>query len=378
MLHFCRYFAKCSNLPEFNISHELITNKLNSNTARLKRGLSQMSKLLVNDLSEPAEKYKKTLFEKRTAENDLKLLSFPKDLSKKLRCNGFTLRTVEEQVANEQIAISPSRFALIEQITFKSKLVERRHNESSIAKHKETSDCTSVKSILIEALLLKLENISQLVQNVDSIASQDEMDHVCRPPQSNKPELKQAERKNVLPQRTMSIMGSSPFLDATFVDDDGVTVEIISSTRPNTMKKDNSAYRPLTKDKSLRFAKRANLIINSVRQEKILTLFRLKQIVLNAEAEEGCEFQIDKKSLLNVIKVLIQEGFLKAYKVIISRKPLLQEQCLICSLDVEADDEQLKRSIDCIKTKLLLPTTKEVKPVKVRFDNTNCYSSLLI
>lgn len=331
-----------------------------------------MSKLLVTESSEQQDKFEKPAI---TTQQDIKLLSFTLDFSKKLRESGFTITKVETEIVKEPTVLSQS-FALIEHNIYKSNFADGKMNEDRMIKPKTFDECSNIRSVLIEALRLGLDTIWPVLREIDlkdlqTIQAVDEVDCMSVTPGLIESELElKTQRinvvsKSVVPERTTSLMGPSPVLDATFVDEDGVAVEIISSTRPNRVKKENSEYRPLTKDKTLRFSKRANLIINSVRQERIVTFFRLKQIVVKSEAEEGCDFQVDKRSLLTVIRVLIQEGFLKAYKIIIARKPSLQEQCFICSLDVQADDEQLKRSIDCLKAKLLLPATKEVKPMKV-------------
>lgn len=280
-------------------------------------------------------------------QEDVKLLSFGDDFSEKLRQSKFDFRKSAQPVDKKDE--KAQSFCFVQQNTYRIKAALKTPIENRLNKTKKPDEFALIRSLLIEALISGLDTIwPALRQNDVQLPVVDEVDHVSAAPTVRRPLVKTL-RFN---QQFNVIMGPTPVLDATFVDEDGITVEIIVSTRPKRQRQDTAVYRPLKKDRSLRFAKRANLIINSVRRERILTLFRVKTIVLQSETEEGYEYQVDKKSLFNVIRVAIAEGFIKAYKVIIAT----QEQCFICSLDVRADDAQLKEVIDGLKTKLLLPT----------------------
>lgn len=299
-------------------------------------------------------------------QEQIKLLCFGTDFAEKLRKVNFKLE--RNVIQTQESEPSSKRFNFIEQNMYTTIQADKNPLENIPVLPNKLDELSTVRSLLIQSLISGLDVISPALRENDlhdlPLAKPvDEVDNinnvVCNEKfslQTIKP-LRKTERFTV-------IMGPSPILDSTFVDENGITVEIISSTPPKRVRKDNSVYRPLTRDKSLRFALRANLIINSVRCERILSLFRVKQIVLQAEAEEGYEYQADKRSVMNVLKVVITEGFIKAYKVIIST----QEQCFICSLNVQADDAQLKEMIDGLKTKLLLPSgIKHADKVSTRF-----------
>lgn len=291
-------------------------------------------------------------------EDDVKLLSFGMDFSEQLRQNHFCFQKNIGPIENRKFYRA---FSFIQQNRLKTKLLTFKIDHMIVVE-KKPDEFALIRSLLIEVLVSGLDTIWPILRQnevLDLEQSIDEVDNIEMP---SKEIVKSICKTESDYQRFRMIMGPVPVLDATFVDEDGITIEIIVSTHPKRFRSSNSIYKPSIKDRSVRFVKRANLIINTVRKERILTFFCLKKIVLQSEAEEGFEYQIDKRSLLNVIRVVISEGFIKAYKVIIAT----QEQCFICSLDVQADDGQLKEVIDSLKMKLLLPTTvKHTSKVRV-------------
>lgn len=320
---------------------------------RVKKGATKMLQLFNRDLQNSQTKNNDCVVLQE--QQDLKLLSFGEDFSQKLRQNQFNYQKSAQTHKNQQNRNVES-VCFVQQNRYCVKTAVKNAAETRLLTPKKSDEFASIRSILIQAAITGLETIWPVLRQSDLHDLQvappvDEVDNSAAPlqlPPIPRPLVKSL-RFN---QQFNVIMGPAPLLDATFVDEDGIKVEIIVSTRPKRQRQETAAYRPLKKDRTLRFAKRANLIINCVRRERILTLFRVKKLVLQSETEEGYEYQVDKKSLFNVIRVVIAEGFIKAYKVIIAT----QEQCLICSLDVQADDAQLKEVIDGLKIKLLLPT----------------------
>lgn len=112
----------------------------------------------------------------------------------------------------------------------------------------------------------------------------------------------------------------------------------------------------------MRFIRRANQIIKIIRKERITTIAKLRQTLFESELEEGHEFQVDKKSIIRIVQVLICEGFVKAYQVVVVKKPLRNEQWFICTMDVEADDEQLTGIVKTSTGKLQLAPTVIPRP----------------
>lgn len=337
-------------------------NVVNSGEKRIKKGVAKMLQLFNRDLQTSQQKNNDCV----VLQQDVKLLSFGADFSQKLLQNGFNHQKTSQTHENQQNK-TPQSFCFVEQNKYRVKTALKNTTETRLLTPKKPDEFALIRSLLIQTVITGLDTIWPALRQSDLHDLQlappvDEVDDnaaAAAAPLQLPPIPRPLVKTLRFNQQFNVIMGPAPLLDATFVDEDGIKVEIIVSTRPKRLRQETAAYRPLKKDRSLRFAKRANLIINCVRRERILTLFRVKKLVLQSETEEGYEYQVDKKSLFNVIRVVIAEGFIKAYKVIIAT----QEQCLICSLDVQADDAQLKEVIDGLKIKLLLPTG--VKHAKV-------------
>lgn len=341
---------------------EELDKKFSGRAVPPKGGLTKMRELFQKNLNKSSDSisFSTEQHHHHQQQQDIKLLSFGNDFSEKLRQNNFKIQTPTKFVEKDTF----KHFDFVEQKCFKIVDVKQETQMNITPQQQQLpNEFSRIRLLLIECVISGLDVIWPALQENDLHDLQqqqqlgvDEVDNAVV--QTRPIELPQ---KFAKAERFSVIMGPQPVLCGTFVDENGITVEIISSTRPKRIRKDNSIYRPLTKDRSLRFGKRANLIINIVRRERILTFFKVNRIVSQAETEEGYEYQVDKKSILNVIRVVISEGFIKAYKVIISK----QEQCFICSLDVEVDDVQLKDVIDSLKRKLLLPTSSKHDKVSV-------------
>lgn len=274
------YYARCCGLPEFPS-----TSKDAPKTVT-KKGFASMSKLFIRDA---AKKEINSLGAIPTPPpiEDIQLLSFDGNFSRKLREAAFTIRQPEPDIPSPS-EMFPPPLRIIDHNIYKTKPDDLKSTSTERRlKSRKVDECSIARHLLIEAVRLGLDVIHPALQEIEEKGLPtdrpvDEVDFMVvpllalRPPEAAcvKGAAEGAERRKALPERTGVVMGPGPVLDAAFVDEDGVRVEIIASTRPKRMRKGDSVYRPLTKDKTLRFSKRANLVINSVRRERILTLFR--------------------------------------------------------------------------------------------------------
>lgn len=242
--HRMRYYMRCCSLPEIASKHDEIVKKVKGEKV-VKKGYAVMSKLLTQtdeDDDETPSNSPPPETKHHSPVQVIHLLTVSPSFSKKLRESGFK-HTEVDNVEEQDVPIE--HLNIIQHNIFKRKFKQK---SEKIGKTPKMDELQAVRLHLIQALLSGQSGIWPSLQQTDSNIPLDVIDssavakdvHIETEYQKNRKQ-KQAILMN------SSLMGCSPLLEATYLDSDGVTVEIISSTRPKQVKREDAVYRPLVK-----------------------------------------------------------------------------------------------------------------------------------
>lgn len=215
------------------------------------------------------------------------------------------------------------------------------------------------KALLIEALTGDFSKVQPRLQEEDPhdlLVLSGLGDLQTEAQKTVKTEIKKPEDKNVISDKSEMFvkldwyMGSKPVLEKEHTSEDGYNIMIISSTPAKNNKKPGSIYKPVAKNMALRYLRRVNLIITTVNKERIVeSRIKLKHIVASVEKEEGYEGTVDRKTIEKIYAVLIEEGYMKAYIIIMKSDGMTYRLHLICTLDVNPEDSELMSVIEHTK-----------------------------
>nr|XP_008195802.1 PREDICTED: uncharacterized protein LOC100142360 isoform X1 [Tribolium castaneum] len=159
-------------------------------------------------------------------------------------------------------------------------------------------------------------------------------------------------------------MGPSPYL-AYSEEQEGIKLEIFASTKP---KCNRSGLFFVTDDENLtqRYVNRANILLKSVySQEVVRDVHFLYKDVLEEENLGGYDKKICRKTIVSIIARLVDEGYIKVFKVVMTEKHITRTQCFICVLETDVLHTQIKSTIDQMKLKFSLARVPD-KPVKIK------------
>ncbi|XP_074646266.1 general transcription factor 3C polypeptide 1-like [Tubulanus polymorphus] len=141
-----------------------------------------------------------------------------------------------------------------------------------------------------------------------------------------------------------------------------ITIE--DESKPLEIATEEEAFASIRKDTAnltLRWLKRANIIIETVRREQVidnLTLLRNKMIEL--EKAEGLEGIFDRKSLERIVNRLAKEGQIKSIKTVIKHNGIERKLQFLCDKDVPVSDRRIQSVIERSKMNIMgLSFTKQ-------------------
>ncbi|XP_018568192.1 general transcription factor 3C polypeptide 1 [Anoplophora glabripennis] len=176
--------------------------------------------------------------------------------------------------------------------------------------------------------------------------------------QVNVPVLSDMDRgKSKMGNTKLQYMGAEPM--TVFNDkDNGVCVEISVSTPPPAFK--NDVNYPNSKDLSERVVSRIRIILRVVYEKKIFEeVFKLIKVVEEEELKEGYTKKMDRKSLSRILKRLVDEGYLKIYKLTISDDKLTKVQTFVCHPSINHTDSLIMSACQQLKWKYFVGAHKK-------------------
>lgn len=106
---------------------------------------------------------------------------------------------------------------------------------------------------------------------------------------------------------------------------------------------------------SYRVMRRANFIINMVKQDKVIVdMMKLVKAIREEEVKEGYNVAIDKKSLLRLILKLSQFGLIKFRKVTLKSETLEKCICFICHVKIDDEHAVITSALEQCKMKFFM------------------------
>lgn len=179
---------------------------------------------------------------------------------------------------------------------------------------------------------------------------------------------------NVLKEK---FMGPNPTLEWCGREDD-ITIEIFASTKPDHFKKPGTLINESV-DLTQRFVNRANLILSTVYEKKIVQDVKtLYKDIVKEEDEEGYDKKACKKTIISIITKLVTDGYIKCLKVVMSGKNLTKNQCFICVHDIDYNNDFIQSTIEQLKLKFYSSTVNVQKTFNALKKTESPFSSIKV
>uniref|UniRef100_A0A3Q3AAB1 Ral transcription factor IIIC subunit 1 n=1 Tax=Kryptolebias marmoratus TaxID=37003 RepID=A0A3Q3AAB1_KRYMA len=102
-----------------------------------------------------------------------------------------------------------------------------------------------------------------------------------------------------------------------------------------------------------RLLKRKNLIVEAVRNSKIIEgFFPLQKLINDEEKQDGVSTKCCKKTILRLVHTLFREGLLKLYTTTVIQDGISKKVDIIVHPSIQPDDERVKQLIEQIRFKI--------------------------
>ncbi|XP_026887701.2 general transcription factor 3C polypeptide 1 [Electrophorus electricus] len=132
--------------------------------------------------------------------------------------------------------------------------------------------------------------------------------------------------------------------------EESVTVveEILSKPEQNPGKKRGSEHH-----ETYRLLKRKNMIIETVRNQKIIEgLYPLQRKLMEEEKQDGVNTKVCKKSIIRLTRSLAQDGYLKLFRTTVIQDGVSKKVEFVVHPSVTADDPLMKSAIEQIRFRI--------------------------
>ncbi|XP_014614359.1 PREDICTED: general transcription factor 3C polypeptide 1 [Polistes canadensis] len=121
-----------------------------------------------------------------------------------------------------------------------------------------------------------------------------------------------------------------------------------------------------------RLLKRANMIIESVKEHQVIDdITKLMKMINDEEDKEGYDVKIDKKSLLRLLQKLAKDNLVKNIKLTLSANGREKHLTFVCDPNIDTDHTVIKSAVEQAKVKFcLLGSSKSKTNSKNNIDKT--------
>ncbi|KAF5305074.1 hypothetical protein FQA39_LY09336 [Lamprigera yunnana] len=156
-------------------------------------------------------------------------------------------------------------------------------------------------------------------------------------------------------------MGPNPTLAYETVDSDGISVAMWVSSKPEEF---TDAHLPYIKDNNatVRTVKRANCILDAVRQELVVTdIYRLHKVVQKQDREEGYNVKADRKSFQRIYVRLVRKGLIKILQIVLKYLKLKRIVTVLCDPSLDVHHSVIESVIEQLKMKFFVPKKKVIQ-----------------
>ncbi|XP_012153954.1 general transcription factor 3C polypeptide 1 isoform X2 [Megachile rotundata] len=122
-----------------------------------------------------------------------------------------------------------------------------------------------------------------------------------------------------------------------------------------------------------RLLKRANMIIESVKQHQVIDdMTKLIKMIHEEEDKEGYDVKIDKKSLIRLLQKLAKDNLIKNIKVVLSANGKEKSLTFICDPNIDVNSAVIQSAIEQAKLKFyLLGSHRHKTWIKKMAENTD-------
>uniref|UniRef100_A0AAY5EMI3 B-block binding subunit of TFIIIC domain-containing protein n=1 Tax=Electrophorus electricus TaxID=8005 RepID=A0AAY5EMI3_ELEEL len=111
-----------------------------------------------------------------------------------------------------------------------------------------------------------------------------------------------------------------------------------------------------------RLLKRKNMIIETVRNQKIIEgLYPLQRKLMEEEKQDGVNTKVCKKSIIRLTRSLAQDGYLKLFRTTVIQDGVSKKVEFVVHPSVTADDPLMKSAIEQIRFRISSSYTEEEK-----------------
>lgn len=148
--------------------------------------------------------------------------------------------------------------------------------------------------------------------------------------------------------------------------DDANQIQITMSTTETPNKQTPETIKPYFESSKMtyRVIRRANFVIETVRQEKVIVdLTKLMKAIKEEEQQEGYNVAIDKKSLMRLIFKLSRDGYVKFRKATLKADFKEKTVCFICDPSIDDDHSVIHSALEQYKMKFFIGS---------KFKDDNC------
>ncbi|XP_015608744.1 general transcription factor 3C polypeptide 1 [Cephus cinctus] len=113
-----------------------------------------------------------------------------------------------------------------------------------------------------------------------------------------------------------------------------------------------------------RLLKRANMIIQSVKEDKVIKdMTKLMKMINEEEDREGYDVKIDKKSLIRLLQKLAKDNLVKNIKLTLSANGKEKSLTFICDPSINTNHTVIQSAVEQAKIKFCLVGSQNIKPI---------------
>ncbi|CAG9814775.1 unnamed protein product, partial [Phaedon cochleariae] len=160
------------------------------------------------------------------------------------------------------------------------------------------------------------------------------------------------------------VMGDHP-VRVFHKQENDVTTEIVESTAPSRAQASEGGP-PQMDFISDRVASRTRLVIDEVHKRRVFEEpHKLLRIIQEEEKNEGYEKKMDKKSLNRILRRLVEEGYIKIYRINIFDSNIAKSLSFICHPSISHTEDQIQSACQQMKWKYFIGSVKKTVKLNV-------------
>ncbi|XP_072745802.1 general transcription factor 3C polypeptide 1 [Anoplolepis gracilipes] len=131
----------------------------------------------------------------------------------------------------------------------------------------------------------------------------------------------------------------------------------------------NSEKKNHTSNITYRLLRRANMIIEAVKEHQVIDdTTKLMKMICEEEDKEGYDVKIDKKSLIRLLQKLAKDNLVKNIKLTLTANEREKNMMFICDPNIDTDHTVIKSAVEQAKVKFCLLASQKAKLLAKKAD----------